>query len=330
MSTLIPFQFESHALRVQVDEVGQPWFNASDACAALELGNPRQALDSHVDSEDVQKLDTLTPGGRQRQNHVNESGLYALILGSTKDAAKRFKRWVTSEVLPAIRKTGTYSGAPVTYRRGIGLRLTMLSVSNSTYYAVPVPGDSKSFYLVASATDVSDASKRLAISLTTGGFYDAGASVRTAVANAVAGTRYQSGNTLSVTGGGSLTVSEVNYIQNQLVFASPHGLSDGAEVTYSAANPDLAIKGMTSGQKYYVKTVPGDPNSLWLFPKAQDVDAAAGRLAPYMSQTPLIFSAALSDLLGAEVWLKLETASEIACFKLRGRSEEHTSELQSH
>jgi hypothetical protein len=66
-----------------------------------------------VDSEDVQKLDTLTPGGRQRQNHVNESGLYALILGSTKDAAKRFKRWVTSEVLPSIRKTGAYSATPV-------------------------------------------------------------------------------------------------------------------------------------------------------------------------------------------------------------------------
>ena len=113
MSTLIPFQFESHALRVQVDEVGQPWFNASDACAALDLGNPRQALDSHVDAEDVQKMDTLTPGGRQRQNHVNESGLYALILGSTKDAAKRFKRWVTSEVLPSIRKTGAYSATPV-------------------------------------------------------------------------------------------------------------------------------------------------------------------------------------------------------------------------
>ena len=113
MSTLIPFQFESHALRVQVDEAGQPWFNASDACAALDLGNPRQALDSHVDSEDVQKMDTLTPGGRQRQNHVNESGLYALILGSTKDAAKRFKRWVTSEVLPSIRKTGAYSATPV-------------------------------------------------------------------------------------------------------------------------------------------------------------------------------------------------------------------------
>ena len=114
MSTLIPFQFESHALRVQVDEVGQPWFNASDVCAALELGNARQAIDTHVDSDDVQKMDAIDSLGRtQRSNHVNESGLYALILGSTKDAAKRFKRWVTSEVLPSIRKTGAYSATPV-------------------------------------------------------------------------------------------------------------------------------------------------------------------------------------------------------------------------
>ena len=106
MSAIIPFQFEAHAVRVQVDELGQPWFNATDVCDALEMGNPSQAIKSHVDAEDLQKLETLTAGGRQRQNHVNESGLYALILGSTKDAAKRFKRWVTSEVLPAIRKTG--------------------------------------------------------------------------------------------------------------------------------------------------------------------------------------------------------------------------------
>ena len=113
MSTVIPFQFESHALRVQVDDAGQPWFIASDVCAALELGNPRQALDSHVDTDDVQKMDTIDSLGRtQRANHVNESGLYALILGSTKDAAKRFKRWVTAEVLPSIRKTGAYAVAP--------------------------------------------------------------------------------------------------------------------------------------------------------------------------------------------------------------------------
>ena len=115
MSAIIPFSFESQAVRVQVDATGSPWFNANDVCSALEIGNARQAVETHVDSEDVQKLDTLTAGGRQRQNHVNESGLYALILGSTKDSAKRFKRWVTSEVLPAIRKTGSYStGAALT------------------------------------------------------------------------------------------------------------------------------------------------------------------------------------------------------------------------
>lgn len=110
MNTITPFQFETHALRVQMDDAGLPWFNATDVCDALDLGNARQALESHADSDDVQKLDIIDNLGRkQRANHVNESGLYALILGSTKDAAKRFKRWVTSEVLPAIRKTGMYA-----------------------------------------------------------------------------------------------------------------------------------------------------------------------------------------------------------------------------
>ena len=110
MSAIIPFHFEAHTVRVQVDEAGLPWFNASDICEALEMGNPSQALKSHVDADDLQKLEIIDNLGRtQRANHVNESGLYALILGSTKDAAKRFKRWVTSEVLPAIRKTGVYA-----------------------------------------------------------------------------------------------------------------------------------------------------------------------------------------------------------------------------
>ncbi|WP_042426977.1 BRO-N domain-containing protein [Comamonas granuli] len=110
MSAIIPFQFEAHAVRVQVDDAGLPWFNASDVCDALEMGNPSQAIKSHVDADDLQKLEVIDNLGRtQRANHVNESGLYALILGSTKDAAKRFKRWVTGEVLPAIRKTGAYA-----------------------------------------------------------------------------------------------------------------------------------------------------------------------------------------------------------------------------
>ncbi|SCK61266.1 Prophage antirepressor [Variovorax sp. HW608] len=111
MSAIIPFQFEAHAVRVQVDDAGLPWFNATDVCDALEMGNPSQAIKSHVDADDLQKLEVIDNLGRtQRANHVNESGLYALILGSTKEAAKRFKRWVTGEVLPAIRKTGAYSG----------------------------------------------------------------------------------------------------------------------------------------------------------------------------------------------------------------------------
>ena len=110
MSAIIPFQFETHAVRVQIDDAGLPWFNANDICAVLELANPYDAIAKHVDTDDLAKREVIDSLGRtQRANHVNESGLYALILGSTKDAAKRFKRWVTSEVLPAIRKTGAYS-----------------------------------------------------------------------------------------------------------------------------------------------------------------------------------------------------------------------------
>ncbi|WP_417251048.1 Bro-N domain-containing protein [Castellaniella sp.] len=110
MSAIIPFQFESQAVRLQIDRAGQPWFNASDVCGALEMGNPSQAIKSHVDTDDLQKLEVIDNLGRtQRANHVNESGLYALILGSTKETAKRFKRWVTHDVLPAIRQTGHYA-----------------------------------------------------------------------------------------------------------------------------------------------------------------------------------------------------------------------------
>jgi len=114
-AAIIPFRFEAYAVRVQVDELGQPWFNAADVCDALEMGNPSQAIKSHVDADDLQKLEVIDSLGRtQRANHVNESGLYALIIGSTKDTAKRFKRWVTHDVLPTIRKTGGYLPAGAT------------------------------------------------------------------------------------------------------------------------------------------------------------------------------------------------------------------------
>ena len=106
---LILFQFESNPIRVVTDDNGEPWFNAKEICNVLGYGNHRQAVDTHVDTDDLTKREVIDNMGRkQLANHINESGLYALIFGSTKDEAKRFKRWVTRDVLPAIRKTGRY------------------------------------------------------------------------------------------------------------------------------------------------------------------------------------------------------------------------------
>ncbi|TLE14487.1 antirepressor, BRO family protein [Helicobacter apodemus] len=86
----------------------EPHFVASDVCKALGYLNARDALLRHC-KEDVVKHDTLTNGGKQTINYVNESGLYALIFGSALPQAKAFKKWITSEVLPSIRKQGFYS-----------------------------------------------------------------------------------------------------------------------------------------------------------------------------------------------------------------------------
>jgi len=86
----------------------EPWFVGKDIAEALGYGNHRQALTTNVDEEDkvVHAMDTL--GGTQNMLVINESGLYSLILSSKLQNAKQFKRWVTSEVIPQIRKTGAY------------------------------------------------------------------------------------------------------------------------------------------------------------------------------------------------------------------------------
>ena len=87
----------------------EPWFVGNDVAHILGYGNPRQGISSHVEDDDkgVQKLDT--PSGKQNVTIINESGLYSLILSSKLPRAKEFKHWVTSEVLPSIRKTGSYT-----------------------------------------------------------------------------------------------------------------------------------------------------------------------------------------------------------------------------
>ena len=107
MNNIQIFKYENNDVRT-VELNGEPWFVGKDVAAVLEYSNPRKALADHVDQEDkgVTKCDTL--GGVQELTIINESGLYSLILSSKLPTAKQFKRWVTSEVLPSIRKNGGY------------------------------------------------------------------------------------------------------------------------------------------------------------------------------------------------------------------------------
>lgn len=96
-----------------IDQNGEPWFVAADVCRALDVGNPSQAL-TKLDEDEKMTLTSNEShsgqrGGAQSFNVVNEPGLYSLVLGSRKPEAKAFKRWITHEVIPAIRKHGAYA-----------------------------------------------------------------------------------------------------------------------------------------------------------------------------------------------------------------------------
>jgi prophage antirepressor-like protein len=95
-----------------VDLNGEPWFVGKDIAAALGYGEGKSlanAVANHVDDVDKGVTEMMTPGGMQKMVIVNESGVYSLIFGSKLEGAVRFKRWVTGEVLPTLRKTGSYT-----------------------------------------------------------------------------------------------------------------------------------------------------------------------------------------------------------------------------
>lgn len=85
-----------------------PWFAGKDVAAILGYANPSRAIRNYVDEDDKGVTKTVTPGGKQNLTIINESGLYSLILSSKLPTAQKFKRWVTSEVLPSIRQHGAY------------------------------------------------------------------------------------------------------------------------------------------------------------------------------------------------------------------------------
>ncbi len=106
MNAIVPFQFGEQPVRV-LQRDGTHWFSLNDVCAVLEIANPRDAA-TRLDDDEKDVVITDTLGGRQEATVIDESGLYKLALRSRKAAAKRFTKWVTREVLPSIRQTGSY------------------------------------------------------------------------------------------------------------------------------------------------------------------------------------------------------------------------------
>ena len=106
METSILQWKEGASIRVQMIK-DEPWFAAKDVCELLGLDNSRQAV-SRLDDDEKGVINSDTPGGKQELTFVNESGMYALIFQSRKPQARAFRKWVTGEVLPSLRKYGYY------------------------------------------------------------------------------------------------------------------------------------------------------------------------------------------------------------------------------
>lgn len=107
-AAIIPFDFETNAVRaVMIDDA--PWFVAVDVCRVLEHSNIRMAMKRWLDDDEKGVTVCYTLGGKQEMNVVSESGLFALVLRSNTPAARRFRKWVTAELLPTLRKTGRYA-----------------------------------------------------------------------------------------------------------------------------------------------------------------------------------------------------------------------------
>lgn len=121
---IVLFNFGDQLVRVVTDENGNPWWVAKDVCKILELGNVSKAISGLDDDEkaDITISDTSSNGVKQTRNMltISESGLYALVFRSRKPEARAFSKWVRSEVLPAIRKTGRYEAAVATADQKIG------------------------------------------------------------------------------------------------------------------------------------------------------------------------------------------------------------------
>lgn len=108
-NNLQPFDFKGNQVRILTDKKGEPWFVAKDVCNVLGYQNASKAITDHVDAGDKLNNESLSSLGQRGGWVINESGLYCLILSSKLERAREFRKWVTSEVLPSIRRHGVYA-----------------------------------------------------------------------------------------------------------------------------------------------------------------------------------------------------------------------------
>lgn len=164
----ITFSFENISVRT-LGTPDVPLFIAADVATALGYQNKRDAISKHVDPEDIAKVEIDTAGGKQTVNCVTESGLYALIFGSKLESAKRFKRWVTSEVLPAIRRTGRYEtdqSALITTTEQYEIRKAIKSrAKNSSVHYQTVYNALYDYFKIASYKDLRHDQMKAALAL---------------------------------------------------------------------------------------------------------------------------------------------------------------------
>lgn len=115
MNEIKAFENETFGSVRTMDLEGDVWFVGKDVAEILGYTNPSKALADHVDEEDKLNNESLSSLGQRGGWLINESGLYSLVLSSKLPTAKQFKRWITKEVIPSIRKTGGYFATPKTY-----------------------------------------------------------------------------------------------------------------------------------------------------------------------------------------------------------------------
>ena len=132
---------EEHEVRTTVID-GMPYFVGKDVALALGYKNPQEAIREHVDLEDKGVSEILTPGGKQKMPVINESGVYSLIFASHLPTAKQFKHWVTSEVLPSIRKSGMYVSPELVSRcEALERKVASMEAKVDERYALSVLGE---------------------------------------------------------------------------------------------------------------------------------------------------------------------------------------------